>query len=78
MKKTITFKKDFLEFKQGQTIEIDCDAAGTPIEKRFRKLLKNSEIDGTVSIEKPVKKKAKKSQKGETKSTDLDTERQEK
>jgi hypothetical protein len=78
MKKTIVFNKNFLEFKEGQTVEIDCDDAGTPSEKRFRKLLKNAEIDGTVSIEKPVKKKAKKSQKGETKSTELEPVRQEK
>jgi len=52
----IQFNKDFLEFKKGQKKAIKCDAEKTPLEQRFRKLLKDSEIDNTVSIVKPEKK----------------------
>ena len=64
---TIQFNKDFLEFRKGQTIQVSCDSEKTPIEQRFRKLLRDSEIDNTVSIvktEKQIKStKSTKSQK---------------
>jgi len=57
MKKiTIVFNQDFLEFKKGQKKVISCDVNKTPLEQRFRKLLKDSEIDNTVSVVKPEKK----------------------
>jgi hypothetical protein len=55
----IQFNKDFLEFKKNQKKIIQCDSNKTPIELRFRKLLKDSEIDNTVSVvisEKKMKK----------------------
>lgn len=64
MKKiTLKFEKDFLEFKQGQTVEIHVDVNGTPIEKRFRKLLNDSKIDGTVQIQNAVKESKIESEK---------------
>lgn len=56
---TIEFKKDYLEFKKGDKKTIFCDADRTPLEKRFRDILNDSEIDGTASIIKSKINKAK-------------------
>jgi hypothetical protein len=52
----IQFNQDFLEFSKGQKLTIQCDANGTPLEQRFRKLLNDSKIDNTVSVVKKEKK----------------------
>lgn len=60
MKKMILkFNRDFLEFKKDQEITIKCDDQNTPLEKRFRKLLRDVKIEeelieNSKSDEKPV------------------------
>jgi len=51
----IQFNRDFLEFKKGQKTCLVCDSEGTPVEQRFRNLLKDSQIDKTVSVVEPEK-----------------------
>jgi len=61
MKKiNIEIHKDFMQFKQGQIIELDTDNNETPLSKFWRDRLKDSHIDGCVSIVKQTKKSSKK------------------
>ena len=49
----IRFNRDFLQFKSGFVASVECDKEGTPTDQFYRNLLKDSEIDGVVSIVEP-------------------------
>jgi hypothetical protein len=70
----LTFTKDHLKYKKGETIKVKCDANGTALELAFRRLIKDSEketfdvkadkkvrLSETVTVsDKPPKKESKK------------------
>lgn len=56
--------------KKGDTITVETDSEGTPLDSFWRKKLKDSAIDGCVSIQNKRSKQAKPKGEAETQSTD--------
>ena len=56
--------------QKGQTITLDTDIEGTPLDAFWRKKLKDSAIDGCVTVQKKRTKQAKPKGEAETKVTD--------
>lgn len=56
--------------QKGQTITLETDSEGTPLDAFWRKKLKDSAIDGCVSIQKKRAKQAKPKSEAETQVTD--------
>lgn len=56
--------------QKGQTITLETDSEGTPLDAFWRKKLKDSAIDGCVSIQKKRAKQAKPKGEAEIQSTD--------
>lgn len=57
---------DFGGYTKGQKVSVACDIHGTPTLQYWRNRLKDSEIDGCVSVVKSASKKKPPTGKGES------------
>jgi len=67
MRKQLLIKKPLGVYKAGETIYVDCDKAGIPLDQYWRNRLKDSVVDGCVEEIQPEKPIAKKEEKKEVK-----------
>lgn len=50
----------------GSSVLVETDREGTPLEYKWRKSLKSAELDGSLTIEKPMKPEIPKQAKSDT------------
>ena len=67
MKKTLLIKKPLGIYRAGETVQVECDKDGIPLDQYWRNRLKDAVVDQCVEEIQPEKPVTKKESKQETK-----------